>query len=428
MQIGQVIARIFDIDSKELKVVLSSFCLVMFLMTSYYILRPVRDSMASDWSDIEVSWLWTFTFLFSAIAIPVYGYIASRVRLIYLIPGVYIFFALSFLLFYFSTHITALKTISDKAFYVWVSVYALFHVSVFWSLMAEVFSKAQAKRLFGFIAAGASLGAIIGPFFTAIFVSALGNHLLLLIASAIIILAVPLIVMIQNPSNMDFHHPQSTALLSGKTLIGGNSIEGLKILFNDRFLIGIALFIFFATLLSSVIYFELKNILSSIDPETRTQIWAGMDLAVNTLSIGIGLFATGRVTKKLGISFSLSLIPALLIVGFLILTMIPTIAVIVSLQIVRRAGQYSITRPAREMLFTVVGPNSRFKSKPIIDVVLYRGGDVISAWTITGLTQGLNFGLTSMAGIGAVIAAIWTGVGLILGKKFIHLEKLQNDD
>ena len=128
MQIGQVIARIFDIDSKELKVVLSSFCLVMFLMTSYYILRPVRDSMASDWSDIEVSWLWTFTFLFSAIAIPFYGYIASRVRLIYLIPGVYIFFALSFLLFYFSTYITALKTISDKAFYVWVSVYALFHV------------------------------------------------------------------------------------------------------------------------------------------------------------------------------------------------------------------------------------------------------------------------------------------------------------
>ena len=236
MQIGQVIARIFDIDSKELKVVLSSFCLVMFLMTSYYILRPVRDSMASDWSDIEVSWLWTFTFLFSAIAIPVYGYIASRVRLIYLIPGVYIFFALSFLLFYFSTHITALKTISDKAFYVWVSVYALFHVSVFWSLMAEIFSKVQAKRLFGFIAAGASLGAIIGPFFTAIFVSALGNHLLLLIASAIIILAVPLIVIIQNPSNMDFHHPQSTALLSGKTLMGGNSIEGftkllLRILF-----------------------------------------------------------------------------------------------------------------------------------------------------------------------------------------------------
>ena len=108
--------------------------------------------------------------------------------------------------------------------------------------------------------------------------------------------------------------------------------------------------------------------------------------------------------------------------------MIPTIAVIVSLQIVRRAGQYSITRPAREMLFTVVGPNSRFKSKPIIDVVLYRGGDVISAWTITGLTQGLNFGLASMAGIGAVIAVIWTGVGLILGKNFIHLEKLQNDD
>jgi len=427
MQIGQLITRIFDIDSKELRAVLSSFCLVMLLMTSYYILRPVRDSMASDWSDIEVSWLWTFTFLFSAIAISFYGYIASRVRLIYLIPGVYIFFALSFLLFYFSNNITEIKTFSDKAFYVWVSVYALFHVSVFWSLMAETFSKAQAKSLFGFIAAGASIGAIIGPFFTAFFVSSLGNHLLLLIASAIIILAVPLIPVIQSTSKMDFHHSQPEALLSGKTSIGGTSLEGFRILFNDRFLIGIALFIFLATLLSSLIYFELKNILSSINPEMRTQIWAGMDLAVNTLSIGIGLFATGRITKRLGISFSLSLIPTILVVGFLLLAMMPIVALIVSLQIVRRAGQYSITRPAREMLFTVVGRNSRFKSKPIIDVVLYRGGDVISAWTITGLTQGLNFGLASMAGIGAIIATVWAGIGFTLGQKFIRQEKVQKD-
>ena len=427
MQIGQLIARIFDIDSKELRAVLSSFFLVMLLMTSYYILRPVRDSMASDWSDIEVSWLWTFTFLFSAIAISFYGYITSRIRLIYLIPGVYIFFALSFLLFYFSNNITEIKTFLDKTFYVWVSVYALFHVSVFWSLMAETFSKTQAKRLFGFIAAGASIGAIIGPFFTAIFVSTLGNHLLLLIASAIIILAVPLIPVIQSPSKMDFHHSQSEAPLSVKTSIAGTSLEGFRILFNDRFLIGIALFIFLATLLSSLIYFELKNILSSIDPEMRTQIWAGMDLAVNILSIAIGLFATGRITKKLGISFSLSLIPTLLVVGFLLLAMMPIVALIVSLQIVRRAGQYSITRPAREMLFTVVGRKSRFKSKPIIDVVLYRGGDVISAWTITGLTQGLNFGLASMAGIGAIIATVWAGIGFTLGQKFIHQEKVQKD-
>ena len=427
MQIRQLITRIFDIDSKELRAVLASFCLVMLLMTSYYMLRPVRDSMASDWSDIEVSWLWTFTFLFSAIAISFYGYIASRARLIYLIPGVYIFFALSFLLFYFSNNITEIKTFSDKAFYVWVSVYALFHVSVFWSLMAETFSKAQAKKLFGFIAAGASMGAIIGPFFTAFFVSTLGNHLLLLIASAIIILAVPLIPLIQTPSQVRFSNHQSKGFLSGKTALGGASLDGFKILFNNRFLIGIALFIFLATLLSSLIYFELKNILSSIDPEMRTQIWAGMDLAVNTLSIGIGLFVTGRVTKKLGISFSLSLIPALLIVGFLLLTMMPAVAVIVSLQIARRAGQYSITRPAREMLFTVVGRNSRFKSKPIIDVVLYRGGDMISAWTITGLTQGLNFGLASMAGIGAIIAIVWTGIGYALGQKFIRLEKSQKD-
>ncbi len=427
MSIIRRISRSFDIDSNELRVVLPSFFLVMLLMTSYYMLRPVRDSMASEWTDIEVSWLWTFTFLFSVIAISLYGHIASRVRLDFLIPGSYIFFALSFLTFYFASDITVLSTFSDKAFYVWVSVYALFHISVFWILMADIFSKAQAKRLFGFIGAGASIGAVIGPLATTIFVSTLGNHLLLLIASVIIVIAIPLIPMIRFASEINFYEHRPKGFLSGGDSIGGASLDGFRFLFKDNFLIGIALFIFLATLLSSLIYFELKTILSNVDPDTRTQIWAGMDLVVNTLSIGIGLFATGRLTKQFGVSFSLSLIPFLLILGFLILAMIPTVAVIVSLQIVRRAGQYSITRPAREMLFTAVRRNVRFKSKPIVDVVLYRGGDVISAWTITALTQGLNLGLVTIASIGGGVAAVWTGIGFILGQKFLQLEKFQKD-
>ncbi len=427
MSIRHQIIRSFDIESHELRVVLSSFFLVFLLMTSYYMLRPVRDSMASEWTDIEISWLWTFTFLFSVIAISLYGFIASRVRLDYLIPGSYIFFALSFLTFYFASDVEVLSRFSDKAFYVWVSVYALFHISVFWILMSETFSKAQAKRLFGFIGAGASVGAVIGPLVTAIFASAIGNHLLLLIAPIIIVIAIPLIPMIQFVSEGNFGGRRSEGFLSGKNSIGGASLDGFRFLFKDRYLIGIALFIFLTTLLSSLIYFELKNILSNVDPNIRTQIWAGMDLAVNTLSIGIGLFATGRLTKQFGVSFSLSLIPFLLIFGFLILAMMPTVAVIISLQIVRRAGQYSITRPAREMLFTAVRRNVRFKSKPIVDVVLYRGGDVISAWIITALTQGLNLGLVTVASIGGGVAAIWTGIGFVLGQKFLQLEKFQKN-
>ncbi len=233
--------------------------------------------------------------------------------------------------------------------------------------------------------------------------------------------------MIQFVSEGNFGGRRSEGFLSGKNSIGGASLDGFRFLFKDRYLIGIALFIFLTTLLSSLIYFELKNILSNVDPNIRTQIWAGMDLAVNTLSIGIGLFATGRLTKQFGVSFSLSLIPFLLIFGFLILAMMPTVAVIISLQIVRRAGQYSITRPAREMLFTAVRRNVRFKSKPIVDVVLYRGGDVISAWIITALTQGLNLGLVTVASIGGGVAAIWTGIGFVLGQKFLQLEKFQKN-
>ena len=186
-----------DIKPHEIRITLSSFLLVFILMAAYYILRPVRDSMASDWSDAEVSWLWTFTFFFSVIAVTLYDALISHIRFKRLVPSVYAFFAASFILFYLATQTNNDKTLIDKSFYVWVSVFSLFHISVFWSLMSELFSRQQATRLFAFIGAGASVGAIIGPSIPVLFADNIGTENLTLIASALIALTVPISVWLQ---------------------------------------------------------------------------------------------------------------------------------------------------------------------------------------------------------------------------------------
>ncbi len=202
----RTLARACDIQPEETRATLASFLLVLMLMGSYYILRPVRDALASDWTDAEVSWLWTITFFLSTIAVSLYGGAVARIRFQRLVPSVYGLFATSFILFYVGSHILAERVLLDKAFYLWVSLFSLFHISVFWSFMAETFSKPQATRLFGFIGAGASVGAIIGPATAALLVGDLGTDPLLLIAAAIVFLTLPLVRWLQQLKVSDLHN------------------------------------------------------------------------------------------------------------------------------------------------------------------------------------------------------------------------------
>ena len=428
-----------DIKAHEIRTTLSSFLLVFILMAAYYILRPVRDAMASDWSDAEVSWLWTFTFFFSVIAVSLYGSLISHIRFKRLVPSVYGFFAVSFVLFYVATQYTVIQTASssnfvDKAFYVWVSVFSLFHISVFWSLMSDIFSRPQATRLFGFIGAGASVGAIIGPSIPALLASNIGTNNLLLIASLLLVLTIPLSSYLQTLKQLDLKPDlENDSLVSNQELgqkhdqthairdsdfIGGNPFSGFSEFLKSPYLLAIGLFILFYTSISSFVYFELKNLLVDYDRETRSQIWASMDLVVNTLSVLLAAFATGRIAKRFGLSFTLALVPVMIAAGMIFLTFIPVVGVVVAVQIIRRAGNYAITRPSREMLFTVVGREIRFKVKPVIDIVIYRGGDMLNAWAFTALTQGLGLSLAAVAGIGALIASIWAATGIYLGNRF----------
>jgi AAA family ATP:ADP antiporter len=414
----RILSRACDIQPSESRATLASFSLILMLMGSYYILRPVRDAMASDWTDTEVSTLWTFTFIFSFIAVSIYGAAVTRVRFQRLVPSVYSFFALSFVLFYLGTQTVEERTLLDQAFYVWISLFSLFHISVFWSFMADIFSKPQATRLFGFIGAGASIGGIAGPALATLLVGSLGTDALLLIAATLVVLTLPLIRWLQTLKADDLHNERVTAGSEDLEYIGGNPLAGFAELLQSRYLLGIGLFIFLYTSIGSFVYFELKNLLADYDRDTRSQIWSSMDLAVNSLTILVAAFATGRIAKRMGLSFTLALVPVLVGAGLLVLAAAPLVSVVVGIQVARRVGNYAISRPAREMLFTAVDRETRFKAKPVIDIVIYRGGDMLNAWAFTALTQGLGLGLAAVAGVGAVIAALWAITGFFLGRQF----------
>lgn len=413
----RLLARACEIQPEETRTTLVSFLLVFLLMGSYYILRPVRDALASDWTDAEVSWLWTITFFISTIAVSLYGGAISKIRFQRLVPSVYSLFAASFVLFYAGEHTLTEHTLLDKGFYLWVSLFSLFHISVFWSFMADTFSKPQATRLFGFIGAGASVGGIVGPATASLLVGDVGTDALLLIASAMLVLALPLVSWIQRLKTSDLHN-QDVALDTANLAIGGNPLAGFAEFLQSRYLLGIGLFLFLYTFISAFVYFELKNLLDIYDSETRTRIWANMDLAVNSLTILVSVFATGRMAKYLGISFTLASVPVLIGAGLLFLAAAPMVSVVVGIQIIRRAGNYAISRPAREMLFTAVDRETRFKAKPVIDIVIYRGGDMLSAWAFTALTQVLGLGLAAVALVGAFVAGLWALTGVYLGRKF----------
>ncbi|HZD51998.1 MAG TPA: MFS transporter, partial [Woeseiaceae bacterium] len=394
------------------------FLFVFLLMAAYFILRPVRNAMASEWTDAELSLLWTTTFLFSLIAVSVYGGIIPRVKFRYLVPGVYVFFTLSFFAFYFGAATVEHRVWLDKAFYVWVSVFSLFHVSVFWSFMADIYNRRQAPRLFAFIAAGASVGAITGPAVTVALADVAGTENLMLVSALMLLLPIPIIAALNRLKVTELGNADVRADVSRQQAIGRNPFGGFTLFFSNALLFGIGLFIFLYVSMGTFVYFGLKNLMEPYGAAAREQMWALIDLTVNTLSVITALFVTGRLAPRLGMARTLALVPAGIVAGFLTVAVAPMLAVVIGLEIARRAGNYAITRPGREMLFTIVNREIRFKAKPVIDIVIYRGGDMFWSWVFTGLTAGVGLGMTGVAVVGATLALIWATVAALVGGKY----------
>lgn len=416
--IKRIVTAATKIEPHELKATLLSFAFVFVLMAAYFILRPVRNAMASEWTDAELSQLWTGTFIFSLVAVSIYGGIIPRVKFRYLVPGVYVFFALSFFAFYLGATLVENPVYIDKAFYVWLSVFSLFHVSVFWSFMSDIYNRRQAPRLFAFIAAGSSIGAITGPAITAVFAGALGTYNLMLLAATMLLIPIPIIAVLSRLKITELGNEDVQVDLTRQQEIGRNPFAGFSLFFTDSLLFGIGVFIFLYVSMGTFVYFGLKNLMDVYDDATREQMWAVIDLTVNTLAVLTALFVTSRLTTRLGMSATLALVPSCIVIGFLIVAISPILIVLIGLEIARRAGNYAITRPGREMLFTIVNREMRFKAKPVIDIVVYRGGDMIWAWAFTGLTTVVGLGMTGVAVVGAGLALVWAAVAAMLGRKY----------
>jgi AAA family ATP:ADP antiporter len=416
--VRRIVRAATKIEPHELTATLLSFLFVFVLMTAYFILRPVRDALSSDWTDQQLSWLWTSTFFFSLIAVSIYGAVISRLSFRVIVPAVYTFFAATFVGFYVLGQTLGDNDLVNRGYYVWLSVFSLYHLSVFWTFMSGLYDREQAKRLFSIIAMGASLGAIVGPSIPTFFASSIGTLNLLLIAAVLLLVPIPIIWKLEKLRISDLGNANVAADLSKDERLAANPFSGFTTFVRNPYLLAIGLFILLYVVMNTFIYFELRKMMGDFDRELRTQIWGGIDLAVNSLALVTALFATGRLATRAGMPFTLALIPALMVGGWVVVALSPVLAVLIGLQVTRRAGNYAITRPGREMLFTAVDADTRFKAKPVIDIVVYRGGDVLTAWAYTALTATLGLGLTGIAAVAAVIAAIWAAAGVFLGRAY----------
>ena len=291
--------------------------------------------------------------------------------------------------------------------------------------MADLYNKEQSKRLFGFIAVGASAGAIVGPIVATIAAQTIGSDSLMLIASLTMLIPLPIVFYLQYLKRTHLHNELVKVDLS-PIKIGGNPLAGFRDFVTSPYLIGIAAFILLYTAISSFAYFEQTNLLRDYNRDQRTEILALLALVVNSLTFILGFFATSRLTTRLGMPATLALVPAFMCVALIILAFAPILTVLLALQVARQAGNYGITRPAREMLFTSVSREARFKAKPVVDVAIYRGGDAIWSSAFALFTDGLGLGLAAMAAIGAGIAALWAGTGVKLGLIFNNRSNIAN--
>jgi AAA family ATP:ADP antiporter len=409
-----VLKKIFPVERGELGPVILAAAYGFFILLSYYVLRAVRDEIsAEDRGNLQL--LWTAVFFVMVLAVPLYSTVVSRFSRGVFIPLANRFFGLNLILFYAALEFLPLEARPwiDRVFYVWASVFALFVVTVFWGFVVDLFRVRQGKRVFGFIAVGSSLGGIAGSFFTSMIADDVPTFVLLLIAVIPLEIAAWMAWLLHRWSKS----VGSTLRAEEEHRIPGNAWSGIGVVFRSSYLRAIAGYIFLMTFASTVLYFQQAELVGEAftDRGARTVFFAQIDLAVNILTLGAQLFLAAHILRWVGIGLSLAFLPALAFLGFLGLGTYPLLAVLVVLQVLYRSGRYSVARPAREVLFTVVGREERYKSKAFIDAAVYRGGDLVNGWIYTGLTSlGLTVGAISLVAV--PVMAVWVGMGLFLGR------------
>ncbi len=402
-----------------------AFVCYFFVLAVFYILRPVRDTVATLVGVGRLQLLFTGTFIGTLVASPLYTWLASHLRLSRLLPAVFWFWLLNVLAFAELFRLAPDSVWLAGAYYVWFSVVNLFMVSVFWTLMVDLFTPIQATRLFALIAAGGELGAIAGPILTRALVSRLGLPGLLVLAAAGFGLVILLVHLLMHEKRRLRERGAQAQVSTLEHDLPGNPFSGFTELFSSGYAFAQAAFIWLMTWVATVGYFFQTDIIAHAFPALagRAQAIADIDLAVNICTAAVLIFGMGHVLRRLGLTAALVLNPLLMLGAFAALLLAPSLLMIQALQIVRRVGQYAIARPSREICFTVMPQASRYRTKNVIDTVIYRFGDLTSAWTQSGLLAA-GFGLAAGAVLAMGGAVLWGGVGGYLGRRYEKLRQL----
>jgi len=413
------------------------------------VLRPIRDEMAIQVGQAQLHELFASVFVTMLVVAPVFGWLTRTFPRRRLLPWLYAFFVANLGAFWllFDAGHGAQAEVVARAFFVWVSVFNLFAISVFWSFMADLFDTAQAKRLYGFIAAGGTVGALTGPALTAGFVTLVGVRSMLLVSAGFLLVAIVAIVRLRawaaradggtaaataaGPLDGPLANPaagQSTRRavvdVGDERPIGGSIWAGITDIVRSPYLLAICFFLFAYSLLSTLLYFQQTELVPAAisDSAERTRLLALVDMAVNLLTLAVQVFAFGALIRRLGTTFMLCAMPVVAIVGFAALALSPVLATLVVFGVVRRAGEYAVSKPARETLFNALPAEQKYKAKNVIDTLVHRGGDTASSWIFAGL-KSLGLSLPTMSWLAVPVAAAWLGVALWLGRAAARVDR-----
>jgi AAA family ATP:ADP antiporter len=402
----------------ELAAVLWSFVYFFALLAGYYVLRPIRDEMGLQLGARALQELFTAVFVVMLLLVPVFGWLNRRFARRQLLPWLYGFFVLNLVGFFaVFEHGGTQSPAVARGFFVWVAVYNFFIVSLFWSFMADLFDTEQAKRLYGFISAGGTLGALTGPLITAGLVKVVGPKVLVLVSAALLCVAIVAIFRLRELAR---EREAGGAVADDGEHAGleGGIWSGLTDLFRSPYLMGICLFLFSYALLSTFLYFQSVELLPKTytDPAERTQLLAQIDLVVNVLALLLQVLAFKGLITRLGTRVTLVLLPVVSVFGFIALALFPVVGVVVVFGVLRRAGEYALSKPARETLFNVLPPAQKYKAKNVIDTLVHRTGDTASGWIFGGL-RGLGLSGVQISWLSVPIAAGWVAIAWSLGRQ-----------
>ena len=418
---GRIFSTLTSVERRELPSVVVAFFLFFCVLGGYFAVRPVRETVGTILGRDRVANLWVATWIVSLAIVPLYGAIVAKVRRSVFLPLIYGFVAIALAVVGGVLQNQPRSVAVGQFFYVFISVLSLFLVSVFWSFLVELFDSGQAKRLFPVIAAGGTAGALVGPLFTDLTARSIGNGGILFVGAALFGLAVALQAILIRlwKSGPEPHRERGEAYQSRDRALGGNPLAGVTLVLRSPYLLAIAAYVALLATANTFLYFEQLRLVSTTfaDTQTRTSVFARIDWIVQSLTILAQLFITGRIASRLGLVVLLTIIPVAIFFGFVALAIWNTFMVLAVVIVLRRSGEYAFVRPGREMLWTPMSKETKYKAKNFVDVPVYRGADAAVA-QLQRAIEGAGFGVQTVALLGALAAAVWAVNGWWLGRRY----------